>query len=837
MDTSLSPEARADLLLAAMTLEEKVDLMTGESGPYAYFNAAIPRVGIPELRMADGAAGIGSRGWSLPETGNRATAMPFSIALGATFDPDVVRRDAAVIADEARQTGHNVLLAPNVDLVRQPWWGRAAEAISEDPIHTADGVVPYIQPVQERNVVVSLKHYNLYTQETNRSQYNAVADERTIQEVYTPPWADAVREADLGSVMCGFNRVNGVYLCENEPLLNEILREQLRFRGWVLTDFGAIHSTEPSLIAGTDMETGTRAFYDGPLLEAVRSGQISESLVDRSVLRILRTMFRFGLFDTDYTPTAIPVEAHGRVAREVEEQAITLLKNERRTLPLSSRRVRSVAVLGGDANTVAQQSGAPLVTPTYEVSPLDGIRNRVGADADVVFQEGTDPVNGAHMLPGPQAVPSSVLSPAGGTGRGIRAEYFSNLDLTGAPIETRVERQVAFDAGLLTAAPGLSASQIPPPPTGTRSVRYSGTFTAPASGPYTLSLSGFGDGRMFFDGQLLVDMTGQAGTRTETSPTLDLAAGEAHEIRVEFATTWPILPIDPGALKLGWTRPADAVPPAISEAAEAARDADVAVVVARTYESEARDRGDLALQNEQDLLISQVRAANPRTIVVLTTGGPVTMPWLDQVPAVLQAWFGGQEVGNAVARVLFGDVNPSGKLPITFPRSEDAVPPCIENPTDNPEDLDVEYCEGVNIGYRGYQANHVRPLFPFGHGLSYTTFDYSRPRVTGGRGGRPVQVTVNVRNTGPRAGAEAVQVYAGRRRISPVPVPPKQFAGSDKVNLAPGERKRVTITLDERAYSYWDSDRDRWVPRRGLLPLYVGSSSQDIRKLGVAVIR
>jgi beta-glucosidase len=852
MNTSLSPDRRATLLLAAMTLEEKVELMTGDQGgaPSAFYNAGIARLGIPELRMADASAGIAPRGWELPGTGSSATSMPSSIALGATFDPGLARRYAGVVADEARATQHAMLLGPNADPSRQPFWGRIAESEGEDPFLTGAIVTPFVQQVQRRNVIANLKHYTAYTQEVNRGLgQNSIVSERALREVHTLPYEEAIRRADLGSVMCAFNKVNGVYACESDQILDTILRRQLGFTGFVITDFGAIHSTEPSIRAGTDMETGTRAFYDGPLLAAVRDGRVPEALVDRSVLRILRTMFAVGVFDTTYPQGRIPVRRHGDISGQIQDEAITLLKNDRRVLPLGGR-TRSIAVIGGDADITSSIGGSARVQPTYEVSLLEALRAR-GRETGmrVAYERGNDPIHSSHMIETADmtAVPSSVLTPETGTGTGITARYWATPAPTGSPGVTRTEQQVLYDVGFVGGSPAfanLYASQVPPTPTlgsptgGNQSAVFTGFFTAPRTGTYRLGLTGWGDARVFLDDALIIDMTGAAGRRDVRSAPLTLTGGQRHRLRVEYSSNRPLVGLQPGTLLLQWSTPADAFAPSIQRAAAAARRSDAAVVYLRTYETEERDRVSLKLPQNADQLVRAVRAANPRTVVVLATGGPTTMPWLRGVPSVLQNYFGGQEEGNSLTRVLFGRENPSGRLPVTFPRTENDLPPGVENPWNTIDDLDVEFTEGVNIGYRGYLAAGERPLFPFGHGLSYTSFRYrGLPADSISADGRDdtARIRLQVRNTGPRAGTEVVQVYLGR--LPGVSSPVRKLAGFTKVDLRPGQSRTVTVDIDRRQFSYWDSARDRWVTPRGLVRVHVGASSTDVRLAGAVLVR
>ncbi|WP_454041936.1 glycoside hydrolase family 3 C-terminal domain-containing protein [Cellulosimicrobium sp. Marseille-Q8652] len=852
MNTALSPDQRAVLLLQAMTLEEKVELMSGDQGaaPAAFYNAPIERLGIPELSMADATAGIASRGWVLPETGDRATAMPATLALAATWDPERVRDYAGVVGDESRQTGHEVLLGPNADPTRNPFWGRQAESTGEDPELSSSIVVPFVQEVQERGVIANLKHYTAYTQETYRGGLqNVIVDERTLREVHTAPYEAAIRDADLGSVMCSFNKINGVYACESELALNEILREQLDFTGFVLTDFGAIHSTLPSIVAGTDMETGTRSFYGDTLLAAVNAGTVPEVLVDRAVLRILRTMFAIGIFDGDYTPTAIPVEEHGAVAREVQEDAITLLKNDD-ALPLDAG--TSVAVVGADATIPSALGGSAFVQPTYEVSLLDAMRDRAEeSGAQVRYAQGNDPVSAANMIETRDmtAVPSSVLRPERGIGDGLTARYFANATWTGAVGLTRTEAQASYDVGFTGGGPAFASlygSQVPPTPTlaglepaqnGEQSVRWTGELVAPSTGEYVLGATGWGDARVWLDGDLVVDMTGQDGRRDVRSAGLALEAGRAYDLRVEYSQTRPLVGLQPGTFLLQWSTPDDALPPSVVEAAEAAAASDVAVVYVRTYETEERDMVSLKLPQNAEQLIRQVAAANPRTVVVVATGSGVVMPWADAVPAVLQNFYGGQEEGNALASVLFGDEDPSGHLPVSYPRSEEALPLAVQNPW--LDDPDVEFSEGLNIGYRGYLAANVEPMWAFGHGLSYTEFTLDRLRAgntiraTGGND--TVDVRARLRNVGDRTGTEVVQVYLGP--LPGVPSPELKLAGYAKVELEAGRRQQVRIELDRRDFSYWDAEADEWVTPTGQVAVYVGRSAVDVDLAGAVRVR
>jgi beta-glucosidase len=843
----LPPQVRAAVLLAQMTLEEKVDLMTGDQGaPYAFYNAPIPRLGIPALKMADAGGGVAPRGWSLPGTDGKATAMPSEMALGATWSPAVAQAYGTVVAQEVRETGQNVLLGPDTDIAREPWFGRISESEGEEPVVNGDLNSAYVNALQSDNVIATLKHYTGYNQETNRNiGQNSIIDQRTLHEIYTLAFEDVIARAHLGAVMCSYNKINGEYSCQNADTLRTILKGQLHFTGFVMTDFGALHDTLGGLQGGTDMETGTSTFYDGALLAAVQSGQASVALVNEAVLRILTTMFRIGVFDTDYTPTSIPVAAHNAVARSVEDKAITLLKNSGRALPLTGARAQSIALIGADANIVAAESGSAWVDPTTTVSTLQGIIARAGTGA-VTWTPGNDPVNAASMIETSDmtTVPSSVLTPTSGSGVGLTTSYWHTPDFSGPAALTRVDKQVNYDVGFLSTFPNWAGAgtQVPIPPVNffleQQSVRYDGFLTAPMTGDYVLSLTGWGDATLTLDGSPIITMTGQDGRRV-VDATVHLTAGVKHRLHIDYAATRPLTGLQPGTLLFQWRPPAGTESPDLVKAVQAARQAKTAIVYVRDFESEERDRVSLKLPQSAQQLIRAVSAANPNTIVVLASGGPVTMPWLGSVRAVVQTYFGGQAQGSALADVLWGDVNPSGKLTVTYPTSEQATPPGITNPWSGISDVNVVYSEGVNVGYRGYDRAGITPLFPFGYGLSYTTFRYSgiglpRADLDGRHQLRAVHVLFRVTNTGRRAGTETAQVYLGLPASTGEP--PKRLAGYAQVTLRPGQSRvvDVAIRVDSPTHplSYYDASRQRWVTAPGTYRVYVGSSSRDIRLTG-----
>jgi beta-glucosidase len=510
--------------------------------------------------------------------------------------------------------------------------------------------------------------------------------------------------------------------------------------------------------------------------------------------------------------------------------------------------VRSVAVIGADADNNIAGGGSSVVQPTYFVSILEGIRRRAGEGIRVEYAEGTDPASAATLLPGPPPVPSSVLTPtdSGSQGHGLHAEYWTNTHFEGEPMLVRIDRQVDLNLGFFNYSTFNASSLTNPPEINNAiSVRWTGSIAVPTTGSYTLSLTHLGTARLYLDGRLLIE---DPGITLETrSVTMHLVAGQPHALRIEYAADRPEqhTPL-PGEVstagmigtkvRLGWQHPADAIPPAMQEAAALATRSDVVVVVVRDYRNEHADMPSLTLSNEQDLLIQVVAAANPRTIVVLATGGPALMPWLDQVPAILESWYGGQEQGNALADLLFGDVTPSGKLPVTFPRSDHNTPVSQPSQYAGQNGFVAHYSEGLGVGYRGYDQFGIEPLFPFGYGLSYTSFAYAQLQVEPGTtdGTRNVQVSFTVTNTGGCAGAEIAQLYLGLPASTGEP--PKRLVGWAKVELAPGETGEITVTLDPNAtshpLSYWNVNTPGWEMASGNYQVYVGASSRDIRLTG-----
>ncbi|WP_269748002.1 glycoside hydrolase family 3 C-terminal domain-containing protein [Agromyces laixinhei] len=787
---------------------------------YGFYNAPIERLGIPALTMADGPAGVRIAHPGINE--KRATSLPAPIALAATFDLGAAARYGDVIGDEAFKTTHNVSLGTAVDIARVGQAGRAFEGYGEDPLLAGKVAASQINAIQEHPVMADIKHYAAYNQEEDRLiGGNSIVSERALQEIYVRPFDIGVRESSPATAMCAFNKVNFVQACEHDELLNGILRDQIGFEGFVMSDYGATHSGVEALRAGLDQEQPSFGFFNG-LVDAVNNGQVAESEIDVPVLRILTEMFRIGLFDNPAVVQEFDEAGHALVSQQIAEESMVLLKNEG-ILPLDANAVDSVAVIGADADLTTAGGGSSLVLPTTTISPLQGISDLL-PDATVEHAPGTDFVTSSSQLPGLDPIPSDYLTSAGGDPGADVVLYDSN----DAVLDEETLQDITINGGFFY-FDGFNA-QNPSLPTmpggGIIRAAYTSALTPPVTGTYELQLVALGAATVSLDGETVLEV--DSDSQATQTVSLDLVGGQEYDVQVDYLTNDKARTELGPQLKLGWTKPAGVVDPQAQAAAELAAQSDVAVVVVRDYGSEGGDKADLGLPNGQEALINAVKASNPNTVVVLTTGGPTTTAeWEDGVPAVLEAWYGGQNQGAALANILFGEVSPSGKLPVTFPVSGDATP--ISTPEQYPGiGLDSYYTEDVFVGYRGHEEFGLAPQYEFGHGLSYTTFEYSDLSVKS-KGKGKVSATFTVTNTGDRAGAEVPQVYVGELPTDAVETAPKQLAGFTKVSLDPGQSTKVKIELERESLSYWDSYTDRWITPKGKLDVLVGASSQDIR--------
>jgi len=787
-------DTRVDDLVSELTLEEKVSLCTGADH---MATRAIERLGIPALNMADGPVGVR---W------DTATCFPSSIAMAATWDPALVEDMASALAREFRGKGRNLVLGPCVNIHRVPHGGRNFESFGEDPWLASRITVAYIRGVQSQGAAACVKHFACNNQEWERGTISSEVDERTLREIYLPAFEAAVREADVLSLMSAYNRVNGQYCSENYHLLREVLKKEWGFRGIVISDWGACHSTVESAVNGLDVEMpGPGHHLAAPLLEAVRRGDVSEKVVEEMARNVVRTALRVQEMEraVPVGPEAVGSPRSTSAARKVAAAAMVLLKNDQGVLPLRPDLGR-LALIGPNA-TDAQVGGggSSSVSPPYAVSPFDGLREAVGENVSVRYAEGC-------CRPGDlAAVPSDCLRTVENE-PGLRAEYFANADLQGRPALVRTDAAVDFHWGMSEPVPGVATPGY--------SVRWTGTLTIPESGEFEFGAVSEGGVRIRLDGRTVVDRWEQVDGST-ASANVQLRAGQSLQVEIEYAMRggW-------SRFRFGWRRDDDAI---MAEAVSLAAEVDAVVLcvgLSSHYEGEGHDRSELSLPGRQAELIRKVAAVNPRTAVVLFAGSPVLMEeWADGVPAILCAWYPGQECGRALADVLLGRVNPSGRLPMTWLRRWEDSPAHGHYPGG---DGRVRYQEGIFVGYRHFDANHLEPRFPFGHGLSYSRFDYSDVSLQSA--GEETIVRFKVANTGPVAGAEIAQVYVADAESS-LPRPPRELKGFQKVELAAGASAEVEVRLGPRAFSYYDVESRNWRLEPGRFQILVGSSSRDIR--------
>jgi beta-glucosidase len=793
-----SAQQRAGALVAQMTLDEKISMVHGDqwppAGAYAGHVPGVPRLGIPELFLSDGPNGVGN--------GNTGvTAFPVALAASSTWDTNVVRQYGTALGAEHAGKGHNVALSPTINILRVPEWGRAAETFSEDPYLTGQLAVAEVQGLQSQHIIATPKHYAGNNQEfyrfgvaPNGTNVNELISDRALHEIYEPGFEAAVRQGGAGSVMCAYNQVNGSQACENGDLLTGALKRAWDFSGYVVSDwFNAVKNGTKAANAGTDLEMPLGAGFGDALKQAVLSGAVAMARLDDMVRRVVTAMIQVGLFDHPVGPPATDVStaAHRQLATDIAEQGTVLLRNDHHALPLD-RSVRTLAVIGYDAGagTNITEGGSGAVNPSGTVvTPLAGITARAGSGVRVTYAPGT---LGVVALPQLQ--------------QALTGTFYASNDWTGPPVATVV------------GPPDFSGPPVSTLPATGWSARWTGTLNPTATGQYRFSILGNGRFRLTVDGKPLINVP-YADFATLAQGITNLRAGRPVNITVEYAS---VAAIGPASMRLGWQPPDPAL---LDAAVTAARNADAAVVFVDDSTGEGSDRTSLSLPGDQDRLIEAVAAVNPRTIVVLNTGGPVLMPWLSTVDGVFEAWYPGQQYGTAIAALLFGDANPSGRLPVTFPATERQGPG--RTPATFPGDgATVRYDEGILVGYRWYDATGQRPLFPFGYGLSYTDFRYDNLRVENARNGT-VTVSVRITNTGRRTGAEVVQLYVGSP--SATGEPPRELQRFTKVSLDPGRSTTVRFQLESRAFAYWDPRAQRWTVAPGRYHIMLGSSSRDIR--------
>jgi len=819
-----------DELIKQMSVQEKATLTSGAD---MWNGHGIDRLGIPGLKLSDGPVGVRGERW----VGTTSACAPCGTALGATWNPSLIEQVGRVLGEEAQHKSVDIVLAPTVNLHRNPLAGRNFECFSEDPFLTGRSAIAMINGIESAGVGACIKHFVANDSEYQRHTISSQVSERVLRELYLRPFEMVMNETQVCAVMSGYNRLNGTYCAEHDWLLNQVLKTQWGFEGLVISDWWGTMSSA-SAGGGLDLEMPGPAKHLGPALaELVSTGQLAESDLDQMVQRILLVSERLGLL-TD-APSSAPqrpaersldVPAHRKVLREAAEQAVVLLKNEqfenKALLPLEVSSLCRIAVIGPGADTAAVLGGgSAAVNPHYAVSILQGLEAALPNHVEITHNLGVRASRSAPPID--SRCLRSALQP---DLSGLDVEYFSNREFSGSPacIEHAAQPRLVWMGP--EAAPGVATNCM--------SVRVSGTFIARSSGTHTFALvTGGTGGRVMLNDELILDnYTGQEpGTAffglgsSEIRAEVQLTTGEERRIVGEF-TGYEGL--DVAAFLIGHLEPLPVN--GIEQAAQAAAKADVAIVVVgldQDSETEGEDRQSMSLPGEQDALLRAVITANPKTVVLVNAGSVVDLAAAEGAAAIAQTWYLGQETGNAVAAVLTGEVDPSGRLPTTYGKQVQDWSSLLNYPGEFGE---VLYGEELFMGYRGFDKQRNEPAFCFGHGLSYSTFSCSQARLSVSSltlfelsQGALLEVSTEVTNTGDRAGYEVVQCYVSRTQVESGR-PEQELCGFAKLHLAPGESASARITLDFRSCAVWDQLSHSWVTHPGRFEFRLGTSSRNI---------
>ncbi|HEY4079815.1 MAG TPA: glycoside hydrolase family 3 C-terminal domain-containing protein [Burkholderiaceae bacterium] len=793
-DRSAPVEARVADALKQLTQDEKLALIGGDRD---FYIRAIPRLGLPEIRMADGPIGV--------RNDTRSTAYPASVALAASWDVGLANDFGTALGRDGRARGVHIQLGPAVNIQRVPQNGRNFEYLSEDPFLAARFGVAIVKGMQSQGVVATVKHYAANNQETERMTIDARIGERALREIYLPAFEAAVKEGGAWAVMSAYNRLNGDYATANQWLNLQVLKKEWAFPGVLMSDWDATHDTLGAAAGGLDLEMPSGKSMNAKALKPfMDGGQITQENLDDKVRRILRLEVAMGFLDRPQQDRSIPLDdpRSSAVALKIAQEGTVLLKNEKALLPLQSGQIHKLVLIGPAGNVVAAGGGSSTVRAIHSTTLLAALKTQV---AKVDFIDGTG-LNPAERL----------IDTAHYEGP-LKREIFDGMELQGPVRDTKQVKKIAEDWTGHAPAKGLTPNKF--------SARWTGKIVAPKTADYTFVVSSDDGSRVFVDDQLVVDFWSDHGLASKQG-TLHMEAGTTHQLRVEYMQ-------DGGdaVMRFGWGI-AQPGPLLTTQQNDLIRAAD-AVVFAAGYsqedESEGSDRS-YELPHAQPALIKAVAEMNPRTIVVVNSGGRVeTASWLGKVPALLQAWFPGQDGNRAVADILFGKLNPSGKLPFTYEKRLEDSAAFAHSPANYPGQVGhVDYAEGILVGYRWADSKQIEPLFPFGYGLSYTHFDYSAPEVKRDANGHQA-VSFKLTNAGSVAGSEVAQVYVEPPPNSGVMRPVRELKGFARLELKPGETGQATVTLDDRAFAYFDEASHAWKTDPGRYTVVIGASSRDGR--------
>lgn len=778
---------RAKKILEQMTLEEKIDYIGGYNG---FSIRAIPRLGLPEIKMSDGPQGL--------RNDTKSTLYPCGILSAATWNRDLLYQLGEGLGSDARARGVGFLLGPGVNIYRSPLCGRNFEYFGEDPYLASEAAKEYVLGVQSRGVIATIKHFAANNQEWNRYDVSSDVDERTMQEIYLATFRKAVTEAGVGAIMNSYNLLNSVHATESRWLNIEVLRHQWGFRGILMSDWGSVHSAMGAATGGLDLEMPAGDYMNKKnLMPAIQNGTLPLSVIDEKVQHILQTLIAFGMLDRPQKDESIPLDnpITRQTAYRLAYEGMVLLKNEGGVLPLKG----SVAVMGPNAQRIPTGGGSGFVTPYSSVSPWEGISQLLGKRATLIGNDIWCTQEEGRLF-----------TNEGLSTQGLTAQYFNNTKFEGAPVLTREEKQIDYNWGTQAPAPGVNKDGF--------SVRWTAVYSPSKSGLLKLTMSGDDGYRIFVNDQKVVSDWGNHGVTTKEGY-IQVEAGKNYQLRIEY--------FDNGQDASAVVQTSIVDKSKLKSALDKCKNVVLCFGFDSSLEGEGWDR-TFALPDWQNEMIKEIASWHKNIVLVLNAGGGIDFtPWIGDVQALLMAWYPGEEGGSALAQILSGRISPSGKLPATFDeRWEDN--PTYSNYNDNVGDTykRVQYNEGLFMGYRGYDATGKKPLFPFGFGLSYTTFAYSNLTVNK-TGDNEVSVGFDIKNTGSYNGSEIAQLYLHAQKPV-IATPYKQLKGFDKVYLKKGETRHVTLTLGADAFSYYDAATAKFVVSPGDYEILVGGSSDNL---------
>jgi beta-glucosidase len=798
---------RIESLIGELTLEEKVSILSGSS---AWHTTSVPRLNIPRVKMTDGP--IGARGDSI--SGATSACFPSASCLSSSWDKENIENIARAIGIEAKSKDADVLLGPTINLHRHPLGGRHFECYSEDPILTGELASSYVQGVQSVGVSACLKHFIGNDTEYQRHFVSSNIDERTLRELYLLPFEMGVKAGSL-SVMSAYNQLNNIFCSSHDEMLNKVLKDEWNFPGYVVSDWGAAQDTIGNANGGLDCEMpGPARSWGENLVKAVNKGKVEEEVVDDKVRRILRVAEFTGRLDK---PEEKPEESNNLeedriLIRQSGSEGMVLLKNDG-VLPLKPQEIKTIAVIGPNAlKGQYMGGGSASLNPHYVVHPLEGIEAALGDEKQVNYAKGC---HTHKFLP---AIPSNLFK----ENDGFQVDFYDGQEFDGKPVETKILKGNKFWAMGGFGLDIVSQSKRP-----SLSVRFTGELQPEFSGEYDFEIFSIGpssNGETQIDNWTSQD-PGDAFFGMGSAPkrkTISFEEGKTYLLEVEYKWEGRF-----PAVQIGMQAPDQF--DLMEEAKSIAKEADAVILMVGTnsdWETEGNDRSNLDLPSNQDELIEEVCKLNKNTVVVLNTGSPCLMPWVEEAGSILQCWFPGQEFGNSLSDIIFGKINPSGKLPTTFPKSIEDTPAYATYPG---KDLQMDYEEGLYIGYRWYDEEEIDPLFPFGHGLSYTSFDYSNLRAIPPKGNASVAAfEFEISNTGDVAGKEVIQGYVNVPD-SKIDRPRKELKKFTKIYLEAGETQKVKFELSERELSFWNVDLHAWQVEPAEYIFEIGASSNDIR--------